>query len=514
MANRLNLDFTLYSSEERQAFINAYLDVDLTGVQDNYYVSTYDSIKFPFPFPHNPTAAELETMADYVLYGKTAPSEGFDLKKDGSASIVDAGYVQIEVRNSPWNKKLPNSLDNLISTANETGNPVETQYGLAGNLRGKKDRYAITRIQKQVFSRKETRERLGILKDDKLLEEFEYLWRRIDETEYTVTLYSINTNRRKTPIREELEKRLSDEQKRYCAKHAARLNMYTWSKLRKYLVELRQQQYVLRDGYAPTVGRPRQSYYVAHSDYIRMFQYVLPAGLFNKQNVFSKYVFMYELGDAHFTSEYLPILISYLSELDKQHKDTARAFDFRNPDHIALLVYAKNDIDVNIDDYVDIEHREYLRSLLDTLEYYITMSKLEPLHFDIVMLKANGTTNENIAKYINMKYAKTYSPNYISTIFRAKCCGGIAEAAQHHWEILDKLVAGKSEFKRCSTCKLLLLRNVDNYVRKARAKDGLASRCKNCDKDIRERKKRAAEEKITQQTVQFPPPQAAAGVSK
>lgn len=492
MANRLNLDFYLYTSEERQEYVNKYLSTKLPD--DDEYVVKYGN-KHPFPFPSTPTAAELETMADYVLYGKTKPSEGFDVKKDGTTSIVDAGYVQIEVRNSPWTKKRPESLDTLISDAQETGNPIEIQYDLAGGIRGKKDKAPPYRIKRETFSRKVTRTKLTELGDEALLREYEDLWRRIDETDYTVTAYSLRTGRRKLPIRDELEQRLTDEQKARAIEHAAALNMFTWGKLRKHLVELRQQQYVLRDGFSPTVGRPRQNYYAPNPGATRGFHHVLPAGQVNYENEFSRSLFMEEIGPEHFTSYFQDRLLKYLLKQDKRVEKGRQPgdFDFRDPDSVALLIYARNDLVPSED--MDVEHQQDLQMLLDTLRYYIRVSKMEPLHREIITMKANNQTNETIAKYINKKYDKTYSPNYISTIFRSKCCGGIAEAAIQHWNILDKLAGGKSEFKRCSTCNLLLLRDANNYVRKARAKDGLASRCKSCDKKVREEKARKQKEK-------------------
>lgn len=488
MANRLNLDFSIYSSEDRQLFINAYLDPSLQGVEDNIYVSKYNTSKTPFPFPHTPTNTELETMADYVLYGKTTPSEGFNVKADGSKSVVDEGYVQIEVRNSPWQKKTPDSLDAMVEAASETGNPIETQYSLSGNLQGQRPRWGPTRIQKTTFSRKATRESLTQRGDLRLLEEFEDLWRRIDETEYTVTLYSLRTGRRKLPIRDELTARLNDDQVRKCEQHSEKLNMYTWGKLRKYLVELRQQQYIFRDGYLPTIGRPRQSSYAPVNTYIRSFDEILPAGLFNKDNVFSDHIFMYVITDDHFQSNFQALLHNYIEKQQHTYEQPPQgSFDFCNLDHVASLIYVKNDLAPG--EEVAIEHREELTMLLDTLDYYISTSKLELMHRDIVMLKSLGRTNETIANYVNKEYDKTYSPNYISTIFRAKCCGGIVEAAQQHWEILQSLIKGKDAFKRCTACSKLLLRSPNNFVRKSRAKDGLAGRCKACDKIARSKNK-------------------------
>jgi hypothetical protein len=59
-ANRLHLDFSLVTNEERAQFLNTYLQRP-------------EFIKLP------PTEAELETMADYLLWGKD-PNTGLNGK--------------------------------------------------------------------------------------------------------------------------------------------------------------------------------------------------------------------------------------------------------------------------------------------------------------------------------------------------------------------------------------------------------------------------------------------------
>ena len=133
----------------------------------------------------------------------------------------------------------------------------------------------------------------------------------------------------------------------------------------------------------------------------------------------------------------------------------------------------------------NIERSEYVRELINTLDYYIKSAKLEDFHREIIEMKSEGYTNEEIRSRVNKKYDKGYSANYISTIFRSKCCHEINEAAAEHIEKLNALLKGKEEFKKCNTCGKLLLKNTKSFVKKTRAKDGLAGRCKSCDKKAR-----------------------------
>lgn len=491
---------------------------------DASYVEKYNKEKQPFPFPHTPNNEELETVANYVLYGKCSTSdEHFDLSdpkgKGRAMSVVDAGYIEIEAKGSPWQRKQEKSLDGMMEEASQTGSPIEGQYGLTGNISGKTEAKVRVRIKKEVFSREEARlalcpdisdeylcepseanatirvvdgkspqikyYNLPSGNDTFLLGQFEKLWHSIDLTEYTVTSYELLKRKRDLPIREELEHRLTIEEKANASARANDLNMYTWSKLRRTLIELRQQQYSVRDSYLQTsMARQSVHYSEPRSNSKFNFAAVLPCGV-HGSNKFSKMIFAKRISDEHFEGEFQKKLIKFLIEQDKEiekQEGQSGVFDFRNLEHIALFIYAKN----WLSDEDTFENNEFLDQVQRTMEYYIEVAHLEPLHRDIIEMKSNGSTNDTIAAHINKTYNKTYSANYISTIFRAKCCGGIASAASQHWEIVDKLSLGREEFKLCNTCGKLLLRDSNNFVKKTRASDGFAGRCKVCDKAHRQ----------------------------
>ena len=122
--------------------------------------------------------------------------------------------------------------------------------------------------------------------------------------------------------------------------------------------------------------------------------------------------------------------------------------------------------------------------LLNLTEVYkkISDANIKLFSYDIPQIKA--TTIE-----INKKYGKTYTVNYISTIFRQKIIPAINNAASYHKQIIRSLPFDE-EFKVCTKCGRRLLRDPINFVRKSRAKDGLSNHCKACDKREREEKKK------------------------
>ena len=62
MRNRLKLDWALITSDERNQFVSNYIKTDLFNI-------------------HPPTEEELETMGNYILWGKN--DEGQNLEQEG-----------------------------------------------------------------------------------------------------------------------------------------------------------------------------------------------------------------------------------------------------------------------------------------------------------------------------------------------------------------------------------------------------------------------------------------------
>lgn len=119
-ANRLQLDFKLTTTEERKAFLDNYL------LQPQF-------TKRP------PTEEELETMANYLLWGKD-PVTGLNAKQ--------AGIVDIETKHGTWDKNSNvESLEGLM----ESPNFNEASLSALDSIPMK--------VKREVFSRKETLEK-------------------------------------------------------------------------------------------------------------------------------------------------------------------------------------------------------------------------------------------------------------------------------------------------------------------------------------------------------------------
>jgi hypothetical protein len=83
--NRLKLDFSLQTNEERSQFLKEYLQQKMF-------------IDYP------PSEEELETMADYLLWGKD-PLTGQNAKQQG---------LELHSKHGTWDKNPIDSLDELM----------------------------------------------------------------------------------------------------------------------------------------------------------------------------------------------------------------------------------------------------------------------------------------------------------------------------------------------------------------------------------------------------------------
>ena len=126
--------------------------------------------------------------------------------------------------------------------------------------------------------------------------------------------------------------------------------------------------------------------------------------------------------------------------------------------------------------------------LLETLDFYERIADLTDIQREILKMKERKVRNADIAGYVNKKYGKSYTANYISTIFRQKIIVKINEAAELHRETVENYFFPEN-FKKCSDCGRILLLDARNWVRKVRSKDGFKNRCKRCEREQRKRKK-------------------------
>ena len=441
MANRLKLDFSIQSTDGRRDFVNEY-------VTQPQFQKT--------PLTHD----ELETIANYILWGKDP---------DG-LNCTQRGEIQIETRNKTWQRDDTESLDALMES------PTFSEASL------RRPTEARTRVAREVFDRKRTLQECP----PHLVSVFKDLFARIDYIELTLNFYEFSHGRRKEPPREALQKRFSQEEINKAQEIASKWTQFKYLKQRHLIVELRREQFTLRDTYVEKHLRhsppepeldPVDPDFDAEIPVFPLGLLVGPIGALVFKNERDLNPSTYSDSDLRKVSQF------YWDKISSSRP--VMFFDFTNLEHVYELFGQLNELEESVD---TLPVNSNLGKLLDTLKYYIEMTDLTEAQREILDLKINKTKNQDIADLINKKYDKSYTANYISTIFRQKIIPRINETAAFHAKIIENL-SFPENFKRCTGCGKVLLIDPDKFVRKSRSKDGFSTRCKICDRNDRQKKK-------------------------
>lgn len=167
----------------------------------------------------------------------------------------------------------------------------------------------------------------------------------------------------------------------------------------------------------------------------------------------------------------------YLDQ-DGQPQSTG-LISFFNPDHISamLCVYPilKHEMQGRFqnDFYYLVQDFEGLlkRALVDY-----------PMYRDIVVMKFNDLSNAEIQERIKKKYNEVHSAQFISSLWRQKIPKIIAEREQEDFIIQYYKENKPNSFKRCSCCKEKKPACTRFFSKNNTAKDGFYSLCKECRK--------------------------------
>ena len=328
--SRLKLDFTLSTTEERKNFIDRYTK-ELT---------------------FTPNAEELEMMGNYILWGKDA--DGY--------SAVQRKEIQISTRHNTWQKKGEESLDALLEspTFNET-NLFEVPK---------------TKSNRAVFSRKETQTEAP----KHMQKIFQELFAQIDTIDLVINYYDLLHGKRKNPPRDELLEKFSEEEQHILEDRAAHLNQFKYLKLRHELVELRRQQFTLRDSYRPMIQRTTPQLPITNEKNT-IFEFnceVLPLGVQMEDGILCK-LFLDEenLHPAAFNEQELRQISDFYWEkkdiLDRLDTFKELYVNFLDETHIAAILQMYFELE---DSYNEEDLDLMTRRLLCTLQYYIKLARL------------------------------------------------------------------------------------------------------------------------------------------
>lgn len=457
MTNRLQLDFSLTTNQERVEFINKYIQ------QPQFTTKPL-------------TPSELETIANYLLWGKD-PTTGLNAQQEGITSI--------DTKHSTWSKNSPvESLDGLLEQ------PQFSEASLHPL-----DQVPL-HIPREVFSRKEALAQCPPY----MVDTFTDLFGRIDHLDLVLSQWDMMHGKRKTPIRPSLLNKFSPEELAASISEAASLTQAQYLARRHLLVDLRREQYILRDQYSEPVQLVDQPTYNQPVDppLCGIDIPILPLGLrplprdgttlapaqTSSTARASRLVFLPKtnLIPSSYSEEDLAAISDYYWSTKKQQIGPNQFhFDFREPEHVYQILQQWCELTdaVNPEDFLST-----LPQLLHTLTYYSEMAELDDIQQEVLDMKLEKQKNTDIARAINKKWGKSYTPNYVSTIFRQKIIPKICEAAKYHELVVSNLFF-EEEFVACRECGRVMLLAPCNFMRSSRSKTGYASRCKTCEKKKR-----------------------------
>ena len=207
--------------------------------------------------------------------------------------------------------------------------------------------------------------------------------------------------------------------------------------LTKQLIEMRQDQYVLKSSYKPPVAMMKVTKSI------------------NQINL-DEHITIDENGD--------PVSDCLVSLFD--------------PHHVCCLLCNYSKLKEDCWGHFDSDWW-YLMEDFDNLSER-ALKEDYPILYDIMIYKIDGLQNKDIAVRIKQDYDVSYSVEYLSAVWRKKIPKIIADKAKEEWIVWHYTYEEKGKWKRCSRCHEIKLAHPYFFTRNKTAKDGWYSMCKCC----------------------------------
>ena len=149
-----------------------------------------------------------------------------------------------------------------------------------------------------------------------------------------------------------------------------------------------------------------------------------------------------------------------------------------NPKHISLLLcnYSK----LKEETYSKFTSDAYY--MMQDLDNLIDAALAEdyPMYYDLLIYKIDGKSNLEIQDLLEIDYGIKHSVEYISSLWRNKIPKLIAEKAKEKYLIWHYTEKEVGKWKRCSKCKCIKLAHNKFFSKNSTSKDGFYSICKSC----------------------------------
>lgn len=391
------------------------------------------------------SATSLERVADYLLWGKD----------ESGQNATDEG-IEIATRHATWQKK-PESLEALVERADHRLSDARSP-GQAPH-----------KAKRETFSRDTAR----MEAPPEILDELEDLWTSIDTLEFQIATRKHSDGSQKKPPREEVRDRLENPEE--LAAEALRWTQAQLSRAKHRLVELRTQQYTLRDDYKPTAfvdwrtrleGTPSQPW--TTDDWLTL-PFPIPS-----DDIFP---ILYQPLDTM-----RPPVNSSLEPWLKNHCYTVAAtqevgIDWASPAHWDALI--KN--------WLYFSDEPSTQRIIDIANYYMRLADLTRPQSLVLGGKIGGFSNKEIREVLVRAGEKDYATNYISTIYTQQALQKLCAAAEKHEAHIWHLVNHPTEWKKCTSCGIVKPKTTTYFRRNRQRKDGWNTKCQECVKEAKKK---------------------------
>lgn len=152
--------------------------------------------------------------------------------------------------------------------------------------------------------------------------------------------------------------------------------------------------------------------------------------------------------------------------------------NFFNEKHVSALLcnYAK--IKEDSWDRIDGDAKWMIYDFENLID--AALKEKHPMYYDLVIYKIDGKQNAEIQELLFDKYGIKHSVEYISSLWRNKIPKLIVEQATNDYLIWHYTFKEKGKWKKCSRCGQIKLAHNNFFSKNKTSKDGYYSICKAC----------------------------------
>lgn len=150
---------------------------------------------------------------------------------------------------------------------------------------------------------------------------------------------------------------------------------------------------------------------------------------------------------------------------------------FFKPEHISAILCNYEWLRQGLDH----KHSSDFFYLLEDFDALVKRTlKNNPLYLDLIRLKIKGKQNIDIQKILEKKHGIRHSIEYISSLWRNKIPKLLAEKAKEEYLIWYYTEIERGKWKKCSRCGQIKLAHNRFFSKNNTSKDGFYSICKEC----------------------------------